>query len=49
MSEEYDPYIDAFRSWLLAITELRKQGLREGRFLPENEEEEQYMKEHANG
>lgn len=40
---EYDPHLDAFECWKLAIAELRKRGVREGRFTPETDEEKRLV------
>lgn len=42
--ETYDPNIDAYRCWQLAIAEIRKRGLREGRYQPRNDEEREIAK-----
>jgi len=45
MTDDYDWQLDAYRSWELAIAELRRRGLREGRFKPETDEERAYVAE----
>lgn len=44
MSGDYDWRLDAYRSWELAISELRKKGLRDGRFKPETDEERRWLR-----
>ncbi len=39
----YDPDKDSHDSWRLGIDELRKKGLREGRFKPVNDSERAYV------
>jgi hypothetical protein len=42
-AQDYDPALDAFLSWQLAIAELRRRGLAEGRYKPETDEERAYV------
>lgn len=37
--EEYDPHLNAFLCWKLAIAEMRKRGLRSGQYQPQDESE----------
>jgi hypothetical protein len=43
MVDDYDWRVDALESWRLAIAELRRRGLREGRYKPETDEERAYV------
>jgi hypothetical protein len=43
---EYDWRIDAYLSWELAIAELRKRGLRDGKFQPMDDEERRIADSH---
>lgn len=43
---DYDPALDAYRSWQLAIAELRRRGVIAGRFPPLNEEERALKEDH---
>lgn len=43
----YDPEKDGHDSYLLAIHEMRKRGIIDGRFEPRNDEERQWLKEEA--
>lgn len=43
---DYDWRIDSYLSWELAIAELRKRGLRDGRFHPVDDEERAYVEAH---
>jgi hypothetical protein len=45
MSHDYDPDIDGYRSWRLAIAEIRRRGVISGRFDPVNEQERQWLRE----
>ena len=45
MRRDYDFKKDSIESWKLAVAELRKKGLREGRFVPENDSERAYLED----
>lgn len=49
MRRDYDFKKDSIESWKLAVAELRKKGLREGRFVPVNDEERAYLAERERG
>lgn len=40
---------DSFKSWQLAIAEMRKKGLREGLYKPSSDEEWEYLASEFNG
>jgi hypothetical protein len=42
-AQDYDWRVDAVASWELAIAELRRRGLAEGRYKPETDEERAYV------
>jgi hypothetical protein len=46
MSDNYDWRKDSYESWLLAISELRKRGVIEGRFEPINDAERALKESH---
>ncbi|MEP6826981.1 MAG: hypothetical protein ABJA10_02780 [Aestuariivirga sp.] len=43
--EPCDLIKDSSRSWYLAVAEIRRKGLREGKFEPRNDEERVYVAE----
>lgn len=45
MTDDYDGGADAFACWHLAVQEIRKRGVLEGRFAPRNDEERAWLAE----
>jgi hypothetical protein len=45
MTDDYDWEVDAYRSWLLAICELRKRRLLSGQLEPANDNERDWLAE----
>lgn len=43
MTDDYDWEKDAFESWLLAIREIRKAGVLEGKYQPITDEEKAWL------
>lgn len=43
--QKYSPALDAFRSWEVGTSELRKRGVREGRYEPQDEAERKLVSE----
>jgi hypothetical protein len=42
---DYDPHKDGFDSWALAIAEIRRRGVMEGKYPPINDDERALLKE----